>query len=265
MAATLRPPDPALPMRGFLLLDLTVRVFVWSTALTLTVALLTGIRDWPTHRLVGADLNGAAQWGGVIVRFTLLYNIVYVALLLLIRVLVPTPREGTYPRRAVYRLDRHAVSLALVTALVKARYQAPFPGFLVFHLAHLPPLCWLMMRVFGPHSRSVLVLDPLLPDPHLTYIGRNVVVGNMTSIIAHNHYADRVEVRRTVIEDDAMIGAHALVYGGCTIGRGALVYGGAVVPPNTTIGAYEAWGGVPARKIKDLPRSHDVQGPQDRE
>lgn len=256
---TASPPLPLPParnaapaLRGFLLLEAALRLFLWNTALVLAIAVQMWAGDWPDRPLAGADLRLAGQWGGVLTRFVILDNVIYLALLLVLRALLPTPREGVYDRTSMYSLNRQIVLSALVSALVKARREAPFPAFLVFHLSNLPPLCWLFSRVFGPHSRSVLVLDPLLPDPHLTFIGRNVVVGNMTSIIAHNHYPDRIEVRRTVIDDDAMIGAHALIYGGCTIGRGAVVYGGAVVPPNTEIGPYEAWGGVPALKIRDL-------------
>jgi len=142
---------------------------------------------------------------------------------------------------------------ALVSIITRARYHAPFPGFLVFHLANLPPLCWLVNAIMGPKSQSVFPLDPPIPDPKHTEIGRNVTIGYSTSLTAHVQDREGVSVKKIVVEDDVMIGAEALIYGGTTIKRGAIVYGGAVVRPDTVIGENEAWGGVPARKIKDMP------------
>lgn len=246
-------PDSAPALRGFLALEAVVRLLVWQFSLAATAALFTAANWWHAQSLVGATMPVALEWTGLLVRFVVIFNLIYLVVLLALRALVRAPGEGVYPYGPTQRVSRQIFAGALVTILVKARHQAPFPGFLVFHLANLPPLCWLVARVFGPRSRSVLILDPPVPDPHLTEIGRNVVVGNMTSIIAHTQYRDHVELKKTRIEDDVMIGAHALVYSGCTIGRGAVIYGGAVVPPNTVIGQNEAWGGVPARKIKNLP------------
>jgi hypothetical protein len=245
-------PDSAPGLRWFLFLEALVRLFLWNSSFAITIALLTALHSWPQQSLYGADLHLALQWSRLTGRFLIIFNLVYLAELLVFRALLPSPREGTYALVPGQRPSAQMLAMALVGILVKAKGQPPFPAFLLFHAANLPPFCWLVARIFGPRSRSVLVLDPPMPDPHLTEIGRNVVVGNMTSIIAHTQYGDHFELRKTKIEDDVMIGAHALIYSGCTIQRGAVVYGGAVVPPNTVIGPYEAWGGVPARKIRDL-------------
>jgi hypothetical protein len=245
--------DAAPALRGFLFLEALVRLFIWYSALAFTLAVYNALHAWPVRSPIGADLHTVWRWGEAGGQLVLLYNFIYLLELLVLRALVPTPREGTYAFGAGQRLSRQLVWSSCAHILIRARAQAPFPAFLVFHLSNLPPLHWLFARVFGPRSGSCLVLDPPVPDPHHTCIGRNVVVGNLTSIIAHTQYRDQVVLKRTVIEDDVMIGAHALVYSGCTIRRGAVVYGGAVVPPDTVIGENEAWGGVPARKIKDLP------------
>lgn len=245
--------DTAPGMRGFLFLEAFVRLTIWYSALALTVAFFTWMDAWPDTSLVKANLPTAWKWGQHLSNMIIVYNLIYLGILLLLRLPVPTPKEGDYPLRSVRGLSAQLLCHTWVSILVRARYEAPFPAFLVFHLANLPPLCWLVRWIFGPKSRSCLVLDPPMPDPYLTHIGRNVIVGNMTSIICHTQYRDRVALRKTVIEDDVMIGAHALVYSGCHIKRGAVVYGGAVVPPDTVIGENEAWGGVPAKKIRDLP------------
>jgi len=252
-ATTSRARNAAPVLRGFLLLEAAVRFYLWTSSLTFTFLGLTWLRMWPTEPLANAGLHEALRWSTFCGRFALLFHLVYLGHLLVLRALLRGPREGTYTMAPGQRVNWQVVSMALVSILVKAKGQPPFPAFLLFHIANLPPFCWLVTWVFGPRSRSVLVLDPPIPDPHLTEIGRNVIVGNMTSIIAHTQYRDGVELRKTVIEDDVMIGAHALVYSGCTIKRGAVVYGGAIVRPNTVIGENEAWGGGPAKKLRDLP------------
>ena len=247
--------DTRVALRGFLFLEGFVRLALWYSSIAFTGALFTVLGGWPAEsvRFIGGDIHAAWRWGQALSQLVLLYNIIYLAELLILRMFLPSPKEGEFSLAPDQKLKPALVWWALVVILVRARFQAPFPGFLVFHIANLPPFCWLVAWIMGPKSKSCLILDPPIPDPDLTEIGRNVIVGNMTSIIAHTQYRDTVSVRKTVIEDDVMIGAHALVYSGCHIKRGAVVYGGAVVPPNTVIGENEAWGGVPARKIKDLP------------
>ena len=109
-----------------------------------------------------------------------------------------------------------------------------------------------MGPVFGPKSRSCYVVDPLVLDPHMTEIGRNVTIGFRAIVTAHAQERDAVIYQKVVIEDNVLLGGDCKVYGGCRIKRGAVVLAGAVVTPGTVIGENELWGGMPARKIKDL-------------
>lgn len=47
------------------------------------------------------------------------------------------------------------------------------------------------------------------------------------------------------------IGANVVVLKGVTIGRGAIIAAGSVL--TRSVGEYEIWGGVPARKLRDRP------------
>lgn len=247
-----RPSDAKLGLQLLLVLDVFVRLFIWASSLALAAATMTFLQAWPPFGFVGADLKEAWTWGRALTHMVLLFNCVYVAHLVVLRLLVPTPREGAY-RMTGLLPDRQLLWSSLLSVLSKARYQAPFPGFLVFHLANLPPMRWLMNPIFGPKSRSCYVLDPILGDPSLTEIGRNVVFGYGASVTCHTQQRDAIAVQRVMIGDDALIGANATIFSGCRIGRGAVVLSGAVVPPDTIIGDYEVWGGLPAKKIKDLP------------
>lgn len=239
-------------LRGFLTLDALVRLLLWCGAFAASTALFAVLRAWPPGSPLAADLAQAWRWGWRLAMWILVFNYAYVLELLVLRLPIPAPREGRYAVGG--RIPPAPVLWScLVAVLTKARYEPPFPGFLVFHIANLPPLVWLMGPVFGPRSRSCYVVDPRITDPHLVTIGRNVVIGLNTSIAGHYQDRDCVVFKRTVIEDDVLIGAHAAIFGGVHIGRGAVIRAGSIVLPNTVIGPDEYWGGAPARKLRDLP------------
>ncbi len=251
--ATAQTRDSKVALQGLLVLDVFVRLLIWSSSLTAAVATMTALDAWPEQGIVRANLGLAWLWGQKLTHLILLFNIYYIAALVLLRLTIPTPREGAYSTAPGAPLDRNLLNSAFIAMLTKARYQAPFPGFLVFHIANLPPLRWFMNSIFGPKSRSCYVLDPIIGDPHLTEIGRNVVFGFNSSVTCHTQQRDAIAIKKVVVGDDVLIGANAVIFSGCRIGRGAVVLSGAVVSPDTTIGNYEIWGGLPARKIKDLP------------
>jgi len=251
--ATVQTRDAKTSLQGMLVLDIFIRLLIWSSSLAVSVATMTALNAWPEQGIVKADLGLAWQWGQKLTHLILLFNLYYVAALVVLRLPIPTPKEGTYSMAPGAPLDRNLICAALIAMLTKARYHAPFPGFFVFHIANLPPLRWFMNHVFGPKSRSCYVLDPILGDPFMTEIGRNVVFGFNSSVTCHTQQRDAIAIKKVVIGDDVLIGANAVVFSGARIGRGAVVLSGAVVAPDTVIGDYEVWGGLPAKKIKVLP------------
>ncbi len=247
-------------LQAFLLLDAVVRLFVWWSPLALTAAAFAHWRLWPAGSPLDGDLRTAWAWGQAAGQFAIAYNLLYVAHLLVLRLPIPTPREGSYRCAPGARPDRQLLYSALLATLTKARMQAPFPGFLVFHAASLPPLSWLMGRVFGPRSRSASVTEPTILDPHLVEVGRNVVIGFGTTIAAHYQEHDRVHLRRTIIEDDVLIGGHAAL-SGVHVKRGAVIGAGSIVLPGSVVGENEYWSGNPARRRAVLPPVGQRDGP----
>ena len=71
-------------------------------------------------------------------------------------------------------------------------------------------------------------------SPHLVTIGDRAAIGISVTIVAHNR-----EQRGVVIEEDASVGAGAIILPNVTIGRGAIVTAGSVVtrsvPPKTMV------------------------------
>jgi carbonic anhydrase/acetyltransferase-like protein (isoleucine patch superfamily) len=245
-------PDMAAGLRGFVSLDALVRLLLWCGAFTAATAILARFGAWPADSLGDASLAQAWHWAWRLAAWILLFNYAYVLELIVLRLPIPTPREGRYPitRR---RPPLPVLWSCLIAVLTKARYEAPFPGFLVFHVANLPPLSWLMGPIFGPRSRSCYVTDPRIIDPHFVTIGRNVVIGIGATVAGHYQDRDAVVLRRTVIEDDVVIGGHAAVGGGVHLQRGAVIGAGAIVLPETVVGPNEYWSGVPARRLRTLP------------
>jgi acetyltransferase-like isoleucine patch superfamily enzyme len=96
-------------------------------------------------------------------------------------------------------------------------------------------------------------------------IGSRTGFGQHVSVVAANHVTIQGQPfidtpwdeQRTgvTIGDDVWVGALSVLVPGVEIGDGALIAAGSVVTGK--VGAGEIWGGVPARKIKDVPAAAD--------
>ena len=88
-------------------------------------------------------------------------------------------------------------------------------------------------------------------------IGADALIGSGCKFVDHDHGTARGDVSMSrqpqgaeaeiVLGADVWLGANVVVLKGVRIGRGAIVAAGAVV--TKSIGEYEIWAGVPARKI----------------
>ncbi|HVT75081.1 MAG TPA: acyltransferase, partial [Candidatus Paceibacterota bacterium] len=90
-------------------------------------------------------------------------------------------------------------------------------------------------------------------------VGENARIANEVSIqTSHYHAVHRgapVKTGDVRIGRNVWIGMRSVVSPGVSIGDGAIV--GAMSFVSKDIPAFEMWGGVPARKIRDLPRDPD--------
>jgi hypothetical protein len=248
--------DPSGGVQLFLLWDLGARLFIWSTSLALTFILFNRLNWWPAQSPFRASTLIVWRWAAALAGWVLLCNIVYLAELIFFRIVFPLPQTGVYPtNRPISIFDRRSRQLVWAAAhgvLTKARYQAPFPAFLVYHLTCLPPFRWLVDWLLGPHTKSTNISEPLCLDPAFITVGRNVVIGSGTSIAGHIQVPEMLAIRKTIIEDNVLIGTHCVIFGGAHIKCGAIVAAGSVVAPYTVIGANEYWSGVPAVKVRDF-------------
>jgi carbonic anhydrase/acetyltransferase-like protein (isoleucine patch superfamily) len=84
---------------------------------------------------------------------------------------------------------------------------------------------------------------------HCTYQKAPVNIGNNVSI-AHNAI-----LHGCTIHDNVLIGMGAIVMDGAVIHSNSIVGAGALITEGTVVESGSVWGGLPARKIKDIDQS----------
>jgi len=228
---------------------------------------LTGMALWPAIWLVRAFSSAAdASWKWVllILGAFLIFVYAYFVALLGVRLVVPYPVEGYFPRGRGGRPPREAAIYMMNVFLSKARYQPPWTEMLGVAIVNTFPLRQLYKRFFGPHRNgNHMGSVVLMPDPYLVWAGENVVFGGGCLITCHQYDQRGLFVKRVIVEDDVTIGAGAVIAPGVKIRKGAMIAFGAFVRPNTVVGENELWAGDPARFVKKIrPPGRATASPQ---
>ncbi|HVY74424.1 MAG TPA: gamma carbonic anhydrase family protein [Puia sp.] len=83
---------------------------------------------------------------------------------------------------------------------------------------------------------------------HCTFQKAGTTIGNNVSI-GHNAI-----VHGCILHDNALVGMGSIIMDGAEVGSNSIIAAGAVVLENTKIEQGVIYGGVPARKIKDIPK-----------
>ncbi|MDM1063772.1 gamma carbonic anhydrase family protein [Empedobacter falsenii] len=83
---------------------------------------------------------------------------------------------------------------------------------------------------------------------HATYQKSPTTIGNNVSI-GHNAI-----VHGCTIHDNVLIGMGAIVMDDCIIESNSLIAAGAILTKGTHVKEGELWAGIPAKKIKDVPK-----------
>lgn len=82
---------------------------------------------------------------------------------------------------------------------------------------------------------------------HATYQKTKCIIGNNVSI-GHNAI-----VHGCTVHDKVLIGMGAIIMDNAEIGSNSIIAAGAVITEGTKVEAGTIYGGIPARKIKDIP------------
>ena len=117
----------------------------------------------------------------------------------------------------------------------------------------------LVAKMFGARIGHDIALGGHLVDPELITIGDEAIIGQDSVITAHAITSGAIILAEVLIGNRATVGVNVVIMPGVVVGEGAVVAAGAVVAPNTQIPAGELWGGIPAKKIKDI-ESSDIRG-----
>lgn len=113
----------------------------------------------------------------------------------------------------------------------------------------------LVAKLFGAGIGRDIALGGRLVDPQFITIGDEAIVGQDSVITAHTITSGTLILDPVEIGARATVGVNVVVMSGVRVGEGAIIAAGAVVSPGTLIPAGELWGGIPARKLKDVAHS----------
>jgi len=237
-----------------LVLEIWLRCNIWGLAMALTLLVVARTEMAEIVRTLSWDKlhswRGAWAITEVITKSMVMFSVSYVLVLIAIRLIIPTPRRGVYKLAGGMTWRKRDLFFAgILGILTKARYNAPFPGVFVPHVANIMPFRWLLSLQFGPKSKTSFFVDPQIMDPWGVTIGRNTTVGYGATISAHLHERDSIIIDPVEIEDDAVVGAETGVPAGTRIRRGALLEPYSALKPGLVLEEGELWGGRPARKI----------------
>lgn len=211
-----------------------IALFLLLLLLILLLALLTtALLDHPAL----GDFRALILVSSTVLLIYLYAILVYRALLYL----VPLPQGVVTPH----------TPQETITNLNILFYLLLFNSLIRTHFIPVP-LLRLVYLALGARLGSNTYCAGVMLDPALTEIGSNSIVGHDAVIFAHVIEGERLELQPVRIGDNVTIGATAVIMAGVKIGDGSIISAGAVVTKDSCIGAAEVWGGIPARKLKDL-------------
>lgn len=114
------------------------------------------------------------------------------------------------------------------------------------------PLRPAIAMLFGARVGRNVAYGGMAADLSLVTIGDDVVLGHNSVLTPHAIASGRIVLAPIIIGRGATIGVNAVVMAGVEVGENSVVTAGAVVPPATKIPSHQLWGGVPARRLKEL-------------
>lgn len=109
--------------------------------------------------------------------------------------------------------------------------------------------CKIGKKVFVNHNCSITCVKEITIGDYCN-IANNVVIVDHDHRVGEYGVEEGLESTPVHIGNNVWIGANAVILRGVSIGDGAIIAAGAVV--NHDVPSYEIWGGVPARKIRNL-------------
>lgn len=147
-----------------------------------------------------------------------------------------------------FTLDSREFTYWLLNAvLVDLAWKALTPFNLVFTER-------LFLSAFGARTGKNLAIGGVFRDHPLIELADFATIGQNAVIVGHaiTQTYKSITLKPVRIGRNAVVGINCVVMPGVTLGENAVLAPGAVAIINTVIPDNELWGGIPARKIKDL-------------
>ncbi len=107
---------------------------------------------------------------------------------------------------------------------------------------------WFNAVVRGDDNAIRIGHESNIQDGCIVHVNSDIptIIGNKVTI-GHN-----VHLHACHLHDESLIGSGAIVLDGAVVESHAQVAAGALVAPGKTVRTGELWGGIPARKLRDL-------------
>lgn len=171
--------------------------------------------------------------------FLLAYGLYTMALLALIRKIRPYPIGK-------FNMSSGAFTYWKLNAvLVDLAWKALGPFNTVFSEA-------LMYSGFGAKIGSQVAIGGDLRDHPNLSIGDRVTIGHNAVVTGHAMTHNEIVIKPIHLGHGSVVGINCVVMPGVELGENAVLAPGGIAIMDTKIPANELWGGVPAKKIKDI-------------
>jgi len=112
------------------------------------------------------------------------------------------------------------------------------------------PIMRLFYQALGARMGENSYSSGIMFDPSFVRMGKNCIIGQSAQIIPHAIEGERLAMYPIVLGDNVTVGANAIVFADVVIGNNAIIAAGAVVSKGARILDGEAWGGVPAKRLR---------------
>ncbi len=116
-----------------------------------------------------------------------------------------------------------------------------------------PFFLWpLYYALFGAQIGKNVAVAGVITDPLLVIIEDYAVLGHDSIVTAHAIVFNRLILKQIRIRRGATVGINSVIMPGVEVCENSIVAPGSVVTSDTRIPPNEFWGGVPAKKIRDI-------------
>jgi acetyltransferase-like isoleucine patch superfamily enzyme len=109
--------------------------------------------------------------------------------------------------------------------------------------------------LYGASIGKQIAIGGKILDPFATRLDDHAVLGEDSIVTAHIMTHDRFYLLPVTVKKWATVGVGVIIMPGVEVGENSVVLPGSVVTMRTQIPSNEIWGGIPARKIKDVDTS----------